>query len=206
MVLAKAGAAGLHKYFTADYVIGDSEDHIINIQTVYFMLKLSTDNGDAEGCIEPFAATTDGHDVWQAIKKKYEGDEIPGELAKTLRRQLRNLQLTSKDDALLFMNKFELLSNQLEKIGRKQTQETLVDMIYDAVVDPRYNISIGICKQFKSQYKTVASAFEAICAANSDNTREQLGGLSDTSRGYQPKGLRITVDTNGEKPPLGYRT
>ena len=121
LVLAKAGAAGLHKYFTADYVIGDSEDHIINIQTVYFMLKLSTDNGDAEGCIEPFAATTDGHDVWQAIKKKYEGDEIPGELAKTLRRQLRNLQLTSKDDALLFMNKFELLSNQLEKIGRKQT-------------------------------------------------------------------------------------
>ena len=84
------------------------------------------------------------------------------------------------------MNDFNLYSDQLTKLKRPKTEDTLVVLFLDLILEPKYDVAKSLCHQLK--YTSVAACMEAIRFHNSTTMRDE-----EMKRGVTLQALRAKV-------------
>lgn len=186
-VLGQAGAAGYDAFFKTTCII-TRKNRAAN-KRIFYLLKLATTGGGASALVSKHEEEQDGHAAWASLKEHYEGPIAAGEAARLTRTLLLNLRLRSKDDATLHMNDFNKYTDQLTKLKRPETEETLVDLFLDSILDPKFETAVSLCKQLK--YTTVAQCMEAIRFKNTTYARDQLAEQGDTLQNLRAKIRRL---------------
>ena len=156
---------------------------------IFYLLKLATTGGGASALVSKHEEEQDGHAAWTSLKEYYEGPIAAGEAARLMRTLLFNLRLRSKDDATLHMNDFNKYTDQLTKLKRPETEETLVDLFLDSILDPKFETAVSLCKQLK--YTTVAQCMESVRFKNNTSTRDMVVEQGDTLQNLRAKIRRL---------------
>ena len=195
-VLGQAGAAGYDAFFRPACVI-TKKNRAAN-KRIFYLLKLATTGGGASALVSRHEEEQDGHAAWASLKDYYEGTIAAGEAAKLTRAKLFNLRLRSKDNPVLHMNDFNRYTDQLIKLKRPETEETLVDLFLDSILDDKFEVAVNLCKQLK--YTTVAQCMEAIRFKNNTSIRDEVVEQGDTLQKLRAKIRRLEGD---RKQPIG---
>jgi hypothetical protein len=186
-VLGKAGAAGYDAFFKETCRLTKANRNAN--KRIFYLLKLATTGGGASALVSRHETEQDGHAAWTALKTYYEGPIAAMEAAKMTRTRLFNLRLREKDDATLHMNDFNLYTDQLVKLKRPETEENLVDLFLDSILDPKYEVAKSLCRQLK--YTTVAACMEAVRFHNSSTTRDNEADRGETLQNLRTKIRRL---------------
>mmetsp|Transcript_11803 Transcript_11803/g.17013 ORF Transcript_11803/g.17013 Transcript_11803/m.17013 type:complete len:316 (-) Transcript_11803:688-1635(-) len=195
-VLGQAGAAGYDAFFKATCVI-TKKNRAAN-KRIFYLLKLATTGGGASALVSRHEEEQDGYAAWASLKDYYEGTIAAGEAAKLTRAKLFNLRLRAKDNPVIHMNDFNRYTDQLTKLNRPETEETLVDLFLDSILDDKFEVAVNLCKQLK--YTTVAQCMEAIRFKNNTSIRDDVVEQGDTLQKLRAKIRRLEGD---RKQPVG---
>ena len=195
-VLGQAGAAGYDVFFKDTCTI-TKKNRAAN-KRIFYLLKLATTGGGASALVSKHEDEQDGHAAWASLKDYYEGPIAAGEAAKLTRAKLFNLRLRAKDDRVLHMNDFNRYTDQLAKLKRPETEETLVDLFLDSILDPKFEVAVNLCKQLK--YDTVAQCMESIRFKNNASIRDDVVEHGDVVQNLRAKIRRLEGE---RKQPVG---
>ena len=202
-VLGKAGAAGYDTFFK-DNCILTKKNRNAN-KRIFYLLKLATTGGGASALVNRHEEAQDGHAAWMALKTYYEGPIAASEAAKLTQALLFALRLRPKDNPTLHMNDFNLYTDQLIQLKRPETEEALVDLFLDSILDPKYEVAVSLCKQLK--YETVAQCMEAIRFHANAAIRDDAAERGDTLNNLRAKIRRLQdgrkSDDSPRTPPAG---
>jgi hypothetical protein len=198
-VLGKAGAAGYDAIFQERCQLKRANRNAN--KRIFYLLKLATTGGGASALVNRHEQAQNGHGAWQALLTYYEGPIAANEAAKLTRAHLFNLRLRPKDDATLYMNNFNMYTDQLIKLKRPEAEETLVDMFLDSILDDKYDVTKNLCRQLK--YKTVAECMEAVRFANNAAIRDSVIESGDTVQHLRTKLRRLQDGSKTDTTPGG---
>jgi len=168
-VLAKAGSGGYSYFLEPDFVL--TTKNAAGNQRIYFMLKLATNGGTASAFVNSHKATKDGHAAWTTLMQWYEGPLMSIEQAKVQRDKIRQLRLKPKDSPHKHIHDFIFHRDQLVALGRPISEEELVDLFIDSLVDPSYTVAKSLCRRLK--YTTLEQCFETVREHAVDSLREE---------------------------------
>ena len=201
-VLGKAGAAGYDAIFQERCQLKRANRNAN--KRIFYLLKLATTGGGASALVNRHEQAQNGHGAWQALLTYYEGPIAANEAAKITRAHLFNLRLRPKDDATLYMNDFNMYTDQLIKLKRPEAEETLVDMFLDSILDDKFDVTKNLCRQLK--YTTVAQCMEAVRFANNAAIRDSVIDSGDTVQNLRAKLRRMQDGTKQDTTPGGDTT
>jgi len=196
-VLGKAGAAGYDIFFK-DVCVLTKKNRNAN-KRIFYLLKLATTGGGASALVNRHEEAQDGHAAWMALKTYYEGPIAASEAAKLTRALLFALRLRQKDNPTLHMNDFNLYTDQLIQLKRPETEEALVDLFLDSILDPKYEVAISLCKQLK--YDTVAQCMEAVRFHTNATIRDDVAERGDTLQHLRAKIRRLQDERKSDDSP-----
>ena len=221
-VLAKAGSGGYSYFLEPDFVL--TPKNKAGNQRIYFMLKLATNGGTASAFVNGHKATKDGHAAWTTLMEWYEGPLMSIEQAKVQRDKIRQLRLRPKDSPHKHIHDFIFHRDQLIELGRPISEEELVDLFIDSLVDPTYAVAKSLCRRLK--YTTLEQCFETVREHAVDALREEQNSNQEVVSQLRNKIRRLQqqrqrgggggtqAGSPGGSPPntkekaldLGYRT